>query len=88
MRLAAHFSVFLVLAQHVVGMLVKVDKTPSFDVTLSQVDNTRIKAVVTNTDHDDVTFVHLDFFGDSAPVKKVTIHQNGRYGFLRKHSQY
>jgi deuterolysin len=45
------------------------------------VDNTRIKAVVTNTGHDDVTFVHLNFFRDSAPVKKVTIYQNGRCGF-------
>jgi deuterolysin len=80
MRLASPFSVFLVLARHVRGMPVKVDKTPSFDVTLSQVDNTRIKAVVTNNGHGDVTFVHLNFFRDRAPVKKVTIYQNGRFG--------
>lgn len=47
--------------------------SPSLDVTLSQVGNTRVKAVVKNVGSEDVTFVHLNFFKDSAPVKKVSL---------------
>ncbi|KAF7591588.1 hypothetical protein BBP40_001336 [Aspergillus hancockii] len=46
------------------------------DVTLSQVNNTRIKAVVKNVGKEEVTFVHLNFFGDAAPVKKVAVYRN------------
>lgn len=51
----------------------------SLNITLSQTGNTRIKAVVENTSPEDITFVHLNFFGDSAPVKKVSIYRNGMY---------
>ncbi|RAK95894.1 putative penicillolysin/deuterolysin metalloprotease [Aspergillus ibericus CBS 121593] len=44
----------------------------TLNVTLSQVSNTRIKAEVTNTGNDDLTIVHLNFFGDTAPIKKVS----------------
>ncbi|PKY09397.1 deuterolysin metalloprotease family protein [Aspergillus campestris IBT 28561] len=47
--------------------------SPSLDVTLTQVGNTRVKAVVKNVGSEDVTFVHLNFFKDSAPVKKVSL---------------
>ncbi|KAF5865996.1 hypothetical protein ETB97_001574 [Aspergillus alliaceus] len=46
------------------------------DVTLSQVNNTRIKAVVKNVGKEEVTFSHLNFFGDAAPVKKVAVFRN------------
>ncbi|KAL2852091.1 Deuterolysin metalloprotease family-domain-containing protein [Aspergillus pseudoustus] len=46
---------------------------PGLHVTLEQVDNTRIKAVVKNTGSEEVTFVHLNFFQDSSPVKKVSL---------------
>ncbi|KAL4915666.1 Deuterolysin metalloprotease family-domain-containing protein [Aspergillus aurantiobrunneus] len=47
--------------------------SPGLHVTLSQVDNTRIKAVVQNTGSEEVTFVHLNFFQDASPVKKVSL---------------
>ncbi|KAE8334223.1 neutral protease 2 [Aspergillus arachidicola] len=47
--------------------------SPILDVTLSRMGNTRIKAVVKNTGRQDISFVHLNFFGNSAPVKKVSI---------------
>ncbi|KAI9038261.1 neutral protease II [Aspergillus affinis] len=47
--------------------------SPSLSVKLSQIDNTRVKAVVTNSGKEDVDFVHLNFFRDSAPVKKVSV---------------
>lgn len=48
-------------------------KTAGLHVTLSQVDNTRIKAVVENTGGEEVTFMHLNFFNDLSPVKKVSL---------------
>lgn len=51
----------------------------SLNVTLSQTGNTLIKAVVKNEDPDDINFVHYSFFGDTAPVKKVSIYRNGKY---------
>ncbi|OJJ56677.1 hypothetical protein ASPSYDRAFT_80480 [Aspergillus sydowii CBS 593.65] len=50
--------------------------SPGLQVTLSQVDNTRIKAVVQNTGSEEVTFVHLNFFQDASPVKKVSLFRN------------
>lgn len=50
---------------------------PSLDVTLTRAGNTHIKAVVKNTGSEDVTFVHLNFFRDNAPVQKVSVHRNG-----------
>ncbi|KAL3435980.1 Deuterolysin metalloprotease family-domain-containing protein [Aspergillus tetrazonus] len=47
--------------------------TTGLQVTLSQVDNTRIKAVVQNTGSQEVTFMHLNFFKDFSPVKKVSL---------------
>ncbi|PKY03305.1 neutral protease 2-like protein [Aspergillus campestris IBT 28561] len=46
------------------------------DVTLSRVEDTRIKAVVKNVGSEDVTFVHINFFKDTAPVKKVALFQH------------
>ncbi|CBF73605.1 hypothetical protein AN7962.2 [Aspergillus nidulans FGSC A4] len=45
-------------------------------VTLSQINNTRIKAVVQNTGSEEVTFMHMNFFKDASPVKKVSIFRN------------
>lgn len=77
MRLAALSAAFLALAQHVYALPVEADQTSALDVTLSQVNDTRIKAIVKNTGGQDVTFVHLNFFRDSAPVKKVAVYQEG-----------
>ena len=49
----------------------------SLNITLSQTGNTLIKAVVKNEGPDDTNFVHYNFFGDTAPVKKVSIYRNG-----------
>ena len=72
-----HFTTFstaiLALAQYVCALPVETDQVSGLDVTLSQVGHTRIKAVVKNAGSEEVTFVHLNFFRDSAPVKKVTV---------------
>lgn len=59
---------------------------PSLDVTLSQVENTRVKAVVKNSGNNDVTFVHLNFFKDDAPVQKVSAYRDGTALLLCKNS--
>ncbi|GIK03013.1 hypothetical protein Aspvir_007079 [Aspergillus viridinutans] len=58
------------------GALALPANAPTLDVTLTQVDNTRIKATVKNTGSEEVTFVHLNFFQDAAPVKKVSLFRN------------
>lgn len=78
MRVAALSTVLLALVQHVFTLPVEADtKVPALGVTLSHVSDTRIKAVVKNIGNEEVTFVHFNFFRDSAPVKKVSIYQNG-----------
>lgn len=79
MRLTALYLVFLALVQHGCALPVEDDHAPVLDVTLSQVKDTYIRAVVTNTGSEEVTFVHLNFFRDSAPVKKVEVHQDGKF---------
>lgn len=76
MRLTSLPVALLSLAQHVFALPVNGDQASALDVTLSQVKDTRIKAVVKNTGSQDVTFMHLNFFRDSAPVKKVAVYQN------------
>lgn len=77
MRFAALSTVLLALAQHVHTLPVETDETSTLDITLSRVTDTRIKAVVKNSGSEDVTFVHLNFFRDTAPVKKVNVFKNG-----------
>ncbi|CAG7960558.1 unnamed protein product [Penicillium nalgiovense] len=76
MRFAALSTVLLAIAQHVQALPVETDGTPALDITLSRVTDTRIKAVVKNSGSEDVTFVHLNFFRDAAPVKKVNVFKN------------
>lgn len=77
MRFAALSTVLLGLSQHVHALPVETDETSALDITLSRVADTRIKAVVKNSGSEDVTFVHLNFFRDAAPVKKVNVFKNG-----------
>ena len=77
MRFISLSVALLSLTQHVFALPVEGDEASALDVTLSQVKDTRIKAVVKNTGSEDVTFLHLNFFRDSAPVKKVAVYQNG-----------
>lgn len=79
MRLSFFSVTFLALVQHGCALPVEDDHAPILDVTLSQVKGTRIRAMVTNTGSQEVTFVHLNFFRDSAPVKKVEVYQHGRF---------
>ncbi|KAE8378670.1 neutral protease 2-like protein [Aspergillus bertholletiae] len=77
MRFLSASSLLLALAPTLNAVPVDVAaSTPGLDVTLSQVGNTRIKAVVKNTGSEDVTFVHLNFFRDTAPVQKVSVFRN------------
>jgi deuterolysin len=48
------------------------------EVTLSQVGNTLVKATVKNTADQDVQLMHLNFFNDAAPIKKVYIYRDGK----------
>ncbi|KAJ5083316.1 hypothetical protein N7456_012743 [Penicillium angulare] len=75
MRLSAFYVISLVLAPHLAALPADIDQRLGLDVVLSQIGNTRIKAVVKNTGQE-VTYMHLNFFGDSAPVKKVAVYQN------------
>ncbi|KAJ5200848.1 Peptidase M35 deuterolysin [Penicillium cf. griseofulvum] len=74
MRFAALSTTLLALAVN--ALPVDTDDTSALDITLSRVSDTRIKAVVKNSGNEDVTFVHLNFFRDSAPVKKVNVFKN------------
>ncbi|KAJ5388904.1 hypothetical protein N7509_011445 [Penicillium cosmopolitanum] len=76
MRLTVLSAAFLAIAQNVYAFPIEADQASALDVTLSRVSDTRIKAVVKNTGAENVTFVHLNFFRDSAPVKKVAVYQN------------
>lgn len=76
MHLVSFFAAVLVLAQQARTFPAKVNRGPLLNVTLSQMDNTQIKAAVKNIGQEELTFVHLNFFRDSAPVKKVAVYQN------------
>ncbi|CAI7665928.1 unnamed protein product [Penicillium glandicola] len=76
MRFVAFSTALLALAQHVYALPVEAEEISALDITLSHVTDTRIKAVVKNSGSEDITFVHLNFFRDSAPVKKVNVFKN------------
>lgn len=78
MRFTTLSTAFLALAQNVYAFPIESDLS-ALDVTLSQVSDTRIKAVVKNTGAENVTFVHLNFFRDSAPVKKVSVYRESEF---------
>ncbi|THC91298.1 hypothetical protein EYZ11_009248 [Aspergillus tanneri] len=69
-------STLLALAPGLMAAPLDVRSDSGLDVTLSQVSNTRIKAVVKNVGQEEVTFVHLNFFRDSAPIQKVAVFRN------------
>lgn len=52
---------------------------PSMAVHLSQAGNTKVRASLTNTGHDEFSFVHLNFFRHEAPVKKVSVFRDGTW---------
>ncbi|KAJ5543817.1 hypothetical protein N7494_005096 [Penicillium frequentans] len=76
MHLISFVLAVLVLAQHAWSLPADIDRESVLDITLSQVGNTQIKAVVKNIGQEEVTFVHLNFFRDISPVKKVVVYQN------------
>ena len=89
MRFLPASSLLLALAPTLNAIPVEVPASaPGLDVTLSQVGNTRIKAVVKNTGSEEVTFVHLNFFKDAAPVQKVSLFRNGMLPSLNLASTY
>lgn len=77
MRFTAYSAFLLALAQYVSALPAGTDKTSALHVTLSQIGDTKIKAVVQNTGAEEITFLHLNFFKDHAPVKKVAVYRNG-----------
>lgn len=77
MKLIALSTALLAVAQNAYALPVETEDASALDITLSRVSDTRIKAVVKNTGSEDVTFVHLNFFRDSAPVKKVDVLKDG-----------
>ncbi|KAJ5919394.1 hypothetical protein N7466_010337 [Penicillium verhagenii] len=76
MHIVAFFSALLFLVQHVWPLPIESDSQSVLDVTLIQADNTQIKAIVKNVGKEEITFVHLNFFRDSAPVKKVSVYRD------------
>lgn len=88
MHFTALSMVIVAIAQYVCALPVETDQVLGLDVTLSQVGHTRIKAVVKNAGSEEVTFVHLNFFRDSAPVKKVTVLKDSMvFGPVRIHCE-
>lgn len=77
MRFTVFSAAVLAFAHQACALPFEGEHASGLDVTLSQVSDTRIKAVVKNTGTEDVTFVHLNFFRDSAPVKKVAVYKDG-----------
>ena len=75
MHLATISTALLVLAQNILAVPVD-SQSPALDVKLTQIGNTRVKAVVKNVGSEDITFVHLNFLGDSAPVEKAAVYRN------------
>ncbi|KAK1145147.1 hypothetical protein N8T08_004580 [Aspergillus melleus] len=69
-------STLLALVPALLAAPLEVRDNAGLDVTLSQVGNTRIKAVVKNVGKEEITFVHLNFFKDAAPVQKVALFRN------------
>lgn len=47
------------------------------DITLSQIGNSHVKAVVTNTNAEPITLLNYNFFKDVAPIKKVAVFREG-----------
>ncbi|KAF7717780.1 Penicillolysin [Penicillium ucsense] len=88
MRFTVLSTTLLALAQYTYAVPVEAAKADALDVTLSHVSDTRIKAVVKNTGKEEITFVHLNFFRDSAPVKKVAVYKDNQEvtfeGILRR----
>nr|C5G8P3.1 RecName: Full=Neutral protease 2 homolog BDCG_00922; AltName: Full=Deuterolysin BDCG_00922; Flags: Precursor [Blastomyces dermatitidis ER-3] len=55
----------------------RADDIPELDVKLTQVEGTLVKAVVTNNGDEDLNILNLNFFKDTAPVKKVSVYSQG-----------
>lgn len=82
MRLVASLTALVALSVPVFPAAVNVKRASSYlEITLSQVSNTLIKAVVQNTGSDELSFVHLNFFKDPVPVKKVSVYRDGKEQF-------
>lgn len=77
MRFTAPSAALLALAQYVSALPLATGESSALHVTLSQISDTRIKAVVQNNGKEDVTLMHLNFFKDNAPVKKVSVYRDG-----------
>ncbi|KAB8078842.1 neutral protease 2 [Aspergillus leporis] len=75
MRVTALSTAIFALASTAVAAPVAENSSPSLEVKLTQIDNTRVKAVVKNTGNEAVSFVHLNFFKDAGPVKKVSVYR-------------
>lgn len=78
MRIATVSAALAAFASTAAAVPVNDAAAPSLSVKLSQIDNTKVKAVVTNDGKEDVDFVHLNFFKDSAPVKKVNVFRGSK----------
>lgn len=53
------------------------ERRPELDINLSQIGNSLVKAVVTNTNPEPITVLNHNFFKDVAPIKKVAVFREG-----------
>ncbi|KAK2762090.1 hypothetical protein FQN54_001097 [Arachnomyces sp. PD_36] len=65
------------LATPALGLAIRAAEQPELDITLSQVGNSLVKAVVTNTNAEPLTLLNHNFFKDVAPIKKVSVFREG-----------
>jgi deuterolysin len=54
-------------------------RSTGLSVELSAVDDTQVKAVLTNTGAESVSLLNFGTFMDSKPVQKVDVYKNGSF---------
>lgn len=69
------------LVAPVASLAVRRAEHKELDITLSQVGNSQVKAVVTNTNAEPLTLLNHNFFKDVAPIKKVSVFREGTFSF-------
>lgn len=81
MRSIATLATAATLAASALGSVLpfakRADKTPELEVTLSQVKDTQVKAVVKNVGEEEVSLLNFNFFKNKAPVKKAGLFREG-----------
>lgn len=77
MKFASVIAAAAALAAPAASAAIRDVEHRELDITLSQVGNSQVKAVVTNINPEPITLLNYNFFKDVSPIKKVTIFREG-----------